>query len=150
MIIDAPATAARASTEAALAVEIPAAELFGVRGSMAGMTATTIDTDQDVVTLINVFTVTPQTQQRLVDLLDEATEQVMRHRPGFVSATIHASLDGTRVANYAQWRSQRDFEAMLGDPTAQEHMQAAAAMAAAEPHLYRVSSVHHVSAVHHG
>jgi hypothetical protein len=25
----------------------------------------------------------------------------MRHRPGFISANIHASLDGTRVVNYA-------------------------------------------------
>ncbi len=46
---------------------------------------TTIATDQDVATLINVFTVTRMTQQPLVDLLSEAIEQVMRHRPGFVS-----------------------------------------------------------------
>jgi hypothetical protein len=26
--------------------------------------------------------------------------------PEFVSANIHKSVDGTRVANYAQWRSQ--------------------------------------------
>lgn len=60
------------------------------------MTSTTIDTGHDVATLINVFTVTSDTQQPLVDLLVEATEQVMRHRPGFVSAAIHVSLDGTR------------------------------------------------------
>lgn len=70
------------------------------------MTTTTIAIDQDVATLINVFTVTRMTQQPLVDLLTEATEQVMRHRPGFISANIHASLDGTRVVNYAQWRSR--------------------------------------------
>ncbi len=58
-------------------------------------------------------------------MLAEATEQVMRHRPGFVSANIHASLDGTRVVNYAQWRSREDFQAMLDDPIAQEHMGAA-------------------------
>jgi hypothetical protein len=52
-------------------------------------------TDQDVATLINVFTVTRETQQPLVELLIKSTEQVMRHRPGFVSANIHASLDGT-------------------------------------------------------
>lgn len=82
------------------------------------MTTTTIAIDQDVATLINVFTVTRMTQQPLVDLLTEATEQVMRHRPGFISANIHASLDGTRVVNYAQWRSRDDFLAMLDDPTA--------------------------------
>lgn len=104
---------------------------------------TTIATDQDVATLINVFTVTRMTQQPLVDLLSEATEQVMRHRPGFISANIHASIDGTRVVNYAQWRSRDDFLAMLDDPTAHEHVNATGSLATAEPHLYEVTSVHH-------
>jgi antibiotic biosynthesis monooxygenase (ABM) superfamily enzyme len=56
---------------------------------------TTISTDQDIATLINVFTVGLDNQQQLVDLLDEATTQVIRHLPGFISANIHASLDGT-------------------------------------------------------
>ena len=63
---------------------------------------TTISTDQDIATLINVFTVNPDNQQQLVDLLDEATTQVIRHQAGFISANIHASLDGTRVVTYAQ------------------------------------------------
>jgi heme-degrading monooxygenase HmoA len=108
------------------------------------MTTTTIAVDQDLTTLINVFTVTRVTQQPLVDLLTEATEQVMRHQPGFISANLHASLDGTRVVNYAQWRSREDFQAMLDDPTAREHMSAAGSLAIAEPHLYEVASVHHV------
>src|SRR5215208_1353637 len=64
----------------------------------------TITKDNDVVTLINVFTVAPEDQQRLVDILIDATQKVMRKQPGFVSANIHRSLDGTRVTNYAQWR----------------------------------------------
>ncbi|MGI9001071.1 MAG: antibiotic biosynthesis monooxygenase family protein [Pseudonocardia sp.] len=104
---------------------------------------TTIAADQHVATLINVFTVTRETQQQLVDLLVEATEQAMRHRPGFVSANIHASLDGTRVVNYAQWCSREDFEAMLSDPVARQHMSAAGDLATAEPHLYQVASVQH-------
>lgn len=107
------------------------------------MNTTMISSDQDVATLINVFTVTPDSQQQLVDLLIEATEQVMRHRPGFVSANIHASLDGTRVVNYAQWRSREDFHVMLNDPTAREHMNAMQTLGTAEPHLYEVASVHH-------
>lgn len=51
-------------------------------------------------------------QRALIDLLDRATENVMRKQPGFISANIHRSLDGTRVANYAQWRSKADLEAM--------------------------------------
>ena len=54
-----------------------------------------------------------------------------------------ASLDGTKVVNYAQWRSQDDFEAMLADERAQSHMREAAGLAQFEPNLYRVASVHH-------
>jgi heme-degrading monooxygenase HmoA len=96
----------------------------------------------DVVTLINVFTVAPEDQQRLVDELVEATQAVMRNKEGFVSANIHKSLDGTRVANYAQWRSKEAFEAMLRDREAAEHMGEAARIAESfEPHLYEVSFV---------
>jgi len=78
-----------------------------------------IASGNDVVTLINVFTVSPENQQKLVDMLLEATQATMRHVPGFVSASIHKSADGTRVANYAQWRRAEDFEAMLRDPRAE-------------------------------
>ena len=102
----------------------------------------TIAKNNDVITLINVFTVQPEHQQRLVDVLVEATEAVMKHQPGFVSASIHKSLDGTRVTNYAQWRSQEAFEAMLKDSEANVHMQEAARIAEKfEPHLYEVSFV---------
>src|SRR3989440_12258578 len=50
-----------------------------------------------VVTLINVFTVDPTNQHRLVELLARATEVSVRHAPGFVSASLHRSLDGTKV-----------------------------------------------------
>jgi quinol monooxygenase YgiN len=99
----------------------------------------TIATGQDVVTLVNVFTVRPERQQQLADLLVDATTSVMNRLPGFVSANIHRSLDGTRVVNYAQWRRVEDFEAMLRDPAAQEHMRAATQLATSvEPNLYQV------------
>jgi len=41
--------------------------------------------NNNVVTLINVFTVRPEQQQRLVDLLVEATEAFMKYQPGYVS-----------------------------------------------------------------
>jgi quinol monooxygenase YgiN len=103
---------------------------------------TKIAVDNSVVTLINVFTVPPERQQLLVDLLVEATEAVMKYQPGYVSANIHKSLDGTRVTNYAQWRSREAFEAMLENPEAKVHMQEAARTAEKfEPHLYEVSFV---------
>jgi heme-degrading monooxygenase HmoA len=105
----------------------------------------TIAKDRDLVTLINVFTVAPEDQQRLVDVLVDATQAVMRNQQGFISANIHRSLDGTRVTHYAQWRSPEAFEAMLGDREAAEHMGEAAKIAESfEPHLYEVTFVEEV------
>jgi quinol monooxygenase YgiN len=99
----------------------------------------TIEKGNSVLTLINVFSVEPEKQQTLVALLIEATEQTMKHMPGFVSANIHRSLDGKKVVNYAQWESMDAFEAMRKNPKAAPHMQAAAALAKFEPILCEVS-----------
>ena len=93
---------------------------------------------KDVVTLINVFTVEPQDQQRLMDLLTEATEKTMKGLPGYVSANLHRSLDGRHVANYAQWRSPQDFQAMLQNPEARGHMEEILKLATNEGYLYEV------------
>jgi quinol monooxygenase YgiN len=104
---------------------------------------TTITAHADYATLINVFTVQPDRARQLVDLLTEATEDVMQHIDGFISANIHLSADGTRVVNYAQWRSAEAMQAMRQDATAQQHMAQCADLADGfEPHLYTVESVH--------
>ena len=103
---------------------------------------TNITTREQLVTLINVFTVEPAKQQAFVDLLSRATDETIRHFPGFVSANIHKSVDGTRVTNYAQWRSREDLEAMLQNPSAMPHLKEATALATnVDPHLYEVVTV---------
>lgn len=90
---------------------------------------TTINASNEVFTLINVFYVAPKNQQKLVDLLTEATQNTMEHIPGFVSANIHKSLDGKRVVNYAQWESKEHFQQMLSNTEAVPHMKKAAELA---------------------
>jgi quinol monooxygenase YgiN len=103
----------------------------------------TIDPKQECVTLINVFTVKPESQLELVELLVEITEDVVRHLEGFISSSIHRGLDGNRVVNYAQWRSVGHFQAMQENPRVREPMQRAARLAeSTEPHLYEVESSH--------
>jgi quinol monooxygenase YgiN len=107
------------------------------------MAMSTITAHADHATLINVFTVQPERARELADLLTAATEDVMQHIDGFISANIHLSTDGTRVVNYAQWRSAEAMQAMRQDPTARQHMAQAADLADGfEPHLYTVESVH--------
>ncbi|WP_445159801.1 antibiotic biosynthesis monooxygenase family protein [Mycobacterium sp. Dal123C01] len=104
---------------------------------------TTIQEHAPIATLINVFTVAPERASELAELLGRATEETMRFVPGFISANIHVSTDGTRVANYAQWQSVEAYQAMFEDPRAREHMSVAAEIATSfEPQLYTVESVH--------
>jgi heme-degrading monooxygenase HmoA len=98
-----------------------------------------IQKGHDVLTLINVFTVAPDRQAKLVDVLTQATHDVMKHMPGFISASIHRSMDGKKVVNYAQWASKEAFEAMQRHPEAGSHMKAAAALASYDPIVCEVS-----------
>lgn len=89
---------------------------------------------------VNVLEVDPERQQELVDLLTEGADVVIRHRPGFVSSTILASLDGTRVVNHAQWASPADARATQADPAAAVYARRIAAIATAtSPAVYRVA-----------
>jgi quinol monooxygenase YgiN len=90
------------------------------------------------VVLINVFTVEPANQQRLIELLTDATERSVRYAPGFMSARLHRSLDGTKVTMYAQWRSIADYDAMRRDPAPMPYLQQALAIAQFEPGTYEV------------
>jgi hypothetical protein len=77
----------------------------------------TIERRAPFATLINVFTVAPERAAELAGMLDDATDKVMRHVPGFIS--------------------------MLADSAVREHMAPAAALAIdVDPHLYTVESVH--------
>jgi quinol monooxygenase YgiN len=97
-----------------------------------------ISADPGVLTLINVFTVAPQDQQRLVALLARATDESVRHQPGFVASALHRSLDGTKVTMYAQWRSRDDYERMRANPVASPFLDEALAIATFAPGMYEV------------
>lgn len=90
------------------------------------------------VTLINVFTVEQKNQQRVVDLLTRATEDFVSHAPGFISATLHRSTDGTKVTMVAQWRSAEDYQAMRQDPGPLPFLEEALTIAKFEPGMYEV------------
>ncbi len=90
---------------------------------------TNISTNNNVVTLINVFTVDPENQERLIELLTRATEVSVRYAPGFISSSLHKSLDGTKVTMYAQWQSTEHYEAMRKDPKPLPYLQEALTIA---------------------
>jgi quinol monooxygenase YgiN len=105
------------------------------------MTETVIRADDNLTTVINVFEVEAEKQDELVRVLIEGADKVIRHRAGFVSVNILASRDGSRVVNYAQWRSPADLEAILADPEVQEYGKKAAALGKPAPTVYSVAAV---------
>ncbi len=103
---------------------------------------TTIAENTGFITLINVFTVEPAKQQELLALLAHATNTSVRHVPGFVSAALHSSVDGTKVAMYAQWQSAEHYQAMRANPVASPYLEQALAIAKFDPGMYEVVKVY--------
>lgn len=92
-----------------------------------------------LATMINVFDVEPEQQQQLIQIWLEEGKQFER-LPGFVSTTLHRSLDGTRVINYAQWQRAEDWENLLkrGD----QQFARFQGIAMSDPHLYEIVYQH--------
>src|SRR6266404_1248150 len=107
----------------------------------ASLRMITISPSRKLVTLINVFTVVVANQRQLLELLARATETAVRHAPGFISASLHRSLDGTKVTMYAQWRSVEDYQAMRENPAPLPYLQQALAIAKFEPGMYEVVEI---------
>ena len=62
----------------------------------------------------------------------------MRRAPGFVSASLHRSTDGTKVTMYAQWRSIEHYQAMRQDAGPLPLLQEALTIAKFEPGIHEV------------
>jgi quinol monooxygenase YgiN len=103
---------------------------------------TTIAKDNKVVTFINVFTTAPADQREVLAILDRVTSTIVRHAPGFVSSSLHRSVDGTKVVMYAQWRSIEEYEAMRANPEPTPFLQQAMKLATFAPGMYEVTEIY--------
>jgi hypothetical protein len=102
-----------------------------------------ITAENGYLTLINAYTCPESRQHELIAALERAVAEVFVNQPGFISASIHASLDRPRVLNYVQWVRVEDFDTAGGVSEIQERMAEIMAFAeAADPRLFQVRSVH--------
>lgn len=100
---------------------------------------TTISDCVNICTLINTFVAKPQRQQGIIDSLRRFTLEAAR-QPGFVAASVHASLEGNIVVNYVQWQTRENLAAMLQTEAARQHIAEVAALAeSVTPVFYRVA-----------
>ena len=63
-----------------------------------------IGTDNQPVTQITVIEPEPGKQAEALSLMTERA-RFMTRQPGFISVSLHRSLDGRRIVNYIQWQS---------------------------------------------
>jgi len=80
----------------------------------------TISNNADIQTVITTFEVTPGTCDDLFDELSAACREVISKRPGYIASALHINDARTRIANYSQWQSREDFQAMLRSPEMRE------------------------------
>ena len=95
----------------------------------------------DYVTFINTFRCAPEHQEKVVQLNVEIVERVARGFHGFISATVHRSLDGTRVINYLQWRTAGDLAEMQRSVQFQQIARGFANLIEFDPHEVKISHI---------
>src|ERR1700722_2700894 len=101
----------------------------------------TISKGRTPVTLINVFTVAPEKQEELIALLTETIERNVRHRKGFISASLHRGVYGRKVTMYAQWASIDDYESMHKDCGSSPALEKALEFGKFDPGMYEVAEI---------
>lgn len=93
-------------------------------------------------TVITTFETTPGQCADLMEALQAAYAEVIRHQPGFIAASLHMNDAQTRIANYSQWQQREDFMAMLRTPEMRTRNRQFSAMCARfEPVMYDVVGV---------
>ena len=96
-----------------------------------------IKANTGIVTQINVFTVPEGGQQALIDFLADAAEFAST-TPGWISASVHRSHDGTRVVNYAQSESFEAAQRIIDRLRESGWLERNRALGEAHPGLYDV------------
>lgn len=93
-------------------------------------------------TVITTFEMTPATAHDLMEALQVAYADCIRHQPGFLAAGLHMNDAMTRVCNYSQWTRREDYQAMLRTPEMRERNRVIAGLCKGfEPVMYEVTGV---------
>ena len=64
-----------------------------------------IQINTQTITQITVVDAEPERQAEALSMMAERA-RFMARQPGFVSISLHRSLDGRRIVNYIQWQSR--------------------------------------------
>jgi heme-degrading monooxygenase HmoA len=97
--------------------------------------------DKQPVTQITVVEATTGKQSDALAVMTERA-RFMAQQPGFISISLHRSLDGKRIVNYVQWQSRDQLESAHKSPQFRKEWNEFDAMTEEiDPHLYEVAQV---------
>ncbi len=100
-----------------------------------------IQTNNQPVTQITIVEAEPGKQQDALKLMTERA-RFMAKQPGFVSISLHRSLDGKRIVNYIQWRSREQLQSAHKSPDFRKEWDRFDDLTdGIDPHLYEVVQV---------
>ncbi|MDH2346014.1 antibiotic biosynthesis monooxygenase [Bradyrhizobium sp. SSUT77] len=74
-----------------------------------------IQTDSQIVTQITIVEAEPAKQKEALSLMADRA-RFMARQPGFVSISLHRSLDGRRIVNYIQWQNREQLHSAHQSP----------------------------------
>src|SRR6266571_3482121 len=100
-----------------------------------------IQIDNQPVTQITVIEAEPEKQQEALSLMTERA-RFMARQPGFVSISLHRSLDGRRIVNYIQWQNRELLQSAHQSPDFRKEWSKFDGLTdQIDPHLYEVVQV---------
>src|SRR5438477_11617187 len=100
-----------------------------------------IQNDNQHVTQITIIEPDQEKQAEALALMTERA-RFMARQPGFISISLHRSLDGRRIVNYIQWKSRDLLESAHKSPEFREDWSHFGQVTDdIDPHLYEVSLV---------
>jgi quinol monooxygenase YgiN len=69
-----------------------------------------------MTTLLVPLTVDPANQDRVLDMLRDNINTVIRSLDGWIATNLIATADGTRIVIHSEWRDAAAVAAMQADP----------------------------------
>jgi heme-degrading monooxygenase HmoA len=100
-----------------------------------------IKSENQPVTQITVIEPEPEKQAEALALMTERA-RFMARQPGFISISLHRSLDGKRIVNYIQWGSRDLLHSAHKSPEfRKEWSHFGQVTDDIDPHLYEVTLV---------
>jgi heme-degrading monooxygenase HmoA len=100
-----------------------------------------IQAEKQPVTQITVIEAEPDKQAEVLSVMTERA-RFMSRQPGFVSISLHRSLDGRRIVNYIQWENRESLRSAHKSPEFRKEWNHFDQVTdAIDPHLYEVVEV---------